>query len=115
SPIDQAAAVADLAILLQLAQHLPCRAVLDGPERIVPFELGKEREFRGRTHLIDPHHRRGIFLTGEQLEYVVIDPRLMVHLNRAGNLTPAPEGVSRPGAGRNSFKHCVLSSSSSSS
>src|SRR5213079_766527 len=78
-------------------------------------KMSPSREFRGRTHLIDPHHRRGIFLAGEQLEYVVIDPRLMVHLNRAGNLTTGPEGVSRPGAGRNPFKQCVLSSSSSSS
>ena len=80
----QSASVSDFAFLLQFAQHLPGRPVLDRSERIVPFELGVEREVRRRTHPVDPHQRRRIFLAGQQLEYVVVNARLVIHVGRTG-------------------------------
>src|SRR6266542_3297933 len=66
-------------------------------EPIVPFEFGVELIFRRGIHLVDPHHRRRILLTGQQLENVVIDARLMIHVSCAGILTMVPDAVSRAG------------------
>ena len=79
SRLDQAATTADLAFLFQLSQHRPGRAIFDRAERIIPLQLGIERELRPWIHLVDPHHRRRVLLAGQQLEDIVIDACLMAH------------------------------------
>ena len=80
---DQAAAIADLALFLQFAQHRPRGAVFDRTKRVIPFKLGVELELRRRIHLINPHQRRRILLAGQHLKYIVINAGLVVHLRCA--------------------------------
>src|SRR6185437_5960398 len=80
SRLDNPASVGKLAPLFKISQQLPCRAIFHRAKRIHPFELRVKWKFCAPVQFVEPDERGWIFLAGQHLENILVNPRLVIHM-----------------------------------